>query len=318
MIEVEKLRREFQTGKGRRRGSAVALDDISFTVGTGETHGLLGPNGAGKTTLTKILSTILLPTSGSARVDGLDVVSDTVRVRQKIGIVFGGDRGLYDRITARQNLTFWATLYRVKPAVIKPRVAELLERLGLSERADEPVERYSRGMRQRLHLARGLIGDPSVLLLDEPTVGMDPVAAREFRELLLQLRSDGRTILMTTHDMREAEALCDRITLIDHGRILLTERTDRVGRVLSGHDRIDVTLEPEQASIADDLKALPGVERVDRLDQDGVHRVHVHSAEDLTGTMRYLLDRGVTAIQTGRPSLEDVYVQLVGGRGLTV
>ncbi|MEE1831718.1 ABC transporter ATP-binding protein [Streptomyces sp. SP17KL33] len=318
MIEVENLRREFQSGKGRQREKSVALDGISFSVSSGETHGLLGPNGAGKTTLTKILSTILVPTSGSARVENLDVVTDTVQVRQKIGIVFGGDRGLYDRITARQNLAFWATLYRVKPSLVKRRVDELLDRLGLAERADEPVERFSRGMRQRLHLARGLIGDPAVLLLDEPTVGMDPVAAREFRELVVQLRTDGRTILMTTHDMREAEALCDRITLIDHGRILLTEKTTNVGRVLSSHDRIDVVLEPHQLGLVEQLGNVSFVDRVDQLDQDSAYRIHVREAEDVRGAMQFLLDQGVTAIQTGQPSLEDVYVQLVGGRGLSV
>ncbi len=136
---------------------------------------MLGPNGAGKTTLTKILSTALLPSTGSAQILGHDVVRDTAKVRPKIGVVLGGDRGLYPRLNARQNLEYWAALYHVPPDESKRRIPELLERVGLSERAAQRVDSYSRGMKQRLHLARGLIADASVLLLDEPTIGMDPV-----------------------------------------------------------------------------------------------------------------------------------------------
>src|SRR5207248_4116859 len=164
-VRTEGLRRVFETGAGwRRRGSpVVALDAVSLAIEEGEVHGLLGPNGAGKTTLVKILSTVLLPSAGRAEVCGLDVVGDTRAVRKRIGIVFGGDRGVYARLTARQNLEYWAALYRLDGPEGRRRAAALLERVGLAERAEHRVETFSRGMRQRLHLARGLIADPPVL-----------------------------------------------------------------------------------------------------------------------------------------------------------
>ena len=156
----------------------VALDGVSMDIKAGEIHGLLGPNGAGKTTLVKVLSTVLLPTSGSASILGHDVVRETAAVRARIGIVLGGDRGFYLRLTGRQNLEYWAALYKVPASTAARRVSELLEQVGLTDRADYLVETYSRGMKQRLHLARGLVADARVLFLDEPTTGLDPIAAR--------------------------------------------------------------------------------------------------------------------------------------------
>ncbi|MDQ0790771.1 ABC-2 type transport system ATP-binding protein [Streptomyces sp. B3I7] len=321
MIETTKLCRSFSAGKKRRRAEhhkVTALDEVSFFVPAGETHGILGPNGAGKTTLIKILSTMLAPTSGEAVVAGHDVVSQTDAVRRCIGMVFGGDRGLYDRISARQNLVFWATLYRVDARRVDARAAELLERVGLADRADEPVERFSRGMRQRLHLARGLVGDPSVLFLDEPTVGMDPVAAKEFRSLIGELRAEGRTILLTTHDMREAEALCDRVTLVDRGRVLATEKTAYVGRLIKGSLGIDIILAPGQSDTLKSLAELSEVRSVERLPGEHTFRVHTESPASMETVMRWLVDRGVLSLQVRSPSLEEVYMRLVGERGLTV
>src|ERR1700712_4299265 len=228
MLEVDAL------GLGRvyaarGKGEPVrALDGVSLQVPLGTVQGLLGPNGAGKTTLTKILSTALLPSSGTASVLGHDVVTDTANVRRSIGVVLGGDRGLYPRISARANLEYWAALYHVPTAVAHKRVPELLERVGLSPKADALVDSFSRGMKQRLHLARGLIADPRVLLLDEPTMGMDPVAALEFRQLIKELRAAGKSILLTTHDMEEAESVCDSVALIDRGRLLAVETPEQL------------------------------------------------------------------------------------------
>src|SRR6266536_4839246 len=177
-VDIADLVREFTV---RKKPAIRALDGVSLSVPRGEVHGLLGPNGAGKTTLVKILSTVLLPTSGRAAICGHDVVEQSRAVRPLIGIVFGGERGLYTRLTARQNLEYWGALYRLPASEVKGRADSLLERVGLTERADQRVEEFSRGMKQRLHLARGLIGDAKVLFLDEPTTGMDPLAAREFR-----------------------------------------------------------------------------------------------------------------------------------------
>lgn len=312
MVEVEDLRRTFP-----RKGDSprAALDGLSLAIPDGEVHGLLGPNGAGKTTLCRILSTVLLPTSGTARIAGLDVVTDTAAVRRTIGIVFGGERGLYNRLTARQNLLYWSSLFRMRTSVAKPRVEQLLERMGLADRADERVETYSRGMKQRLHLARGLINDPKVVILDEPTVGMDPVAAHDFRALVGELRADGRTLLLTTHDMAEAEAVCERVSLIDNGRLLGTEQPGTIGRWMAVYERITAADVPTDTAAAVGL--LPGVSGVTH-GADG--RLVVETdAEGATGTvLRFLLDRGVTSVSTGRPSLEDVYLSVIGNRGLTV
>src|SRR5580692_10876653 len=176
-----------RTFRVRKRPPVDALRDVNFTVAEGEVHGLLGPNGAGKTTLVKILTTVLLPTSGRAEVFGHDVLREDKAVRSMIGIVFGGELGLYSRLTARQNLEYWASLYRASGSKIKPLAAAALERVGLGEKADLRVETFSRGMKQRLHLARGLVANARLLFLDEPTAGLDPIAAREFQNLIKEV-----------------------------------------------------------------------------------------------------------------------------------
>src|SRR6188474_3981913 len=190
VVQATDLKRTYKTSTGIfKRGSleVEAVRGVSFEIGEGELFGLLGPNGAGKTTTIKMLITLLLPTSGHARVLGHDVVEDAHWVRKQIGYVFGGDRGLYERLSAYDNLRYFAELYAVPAREQKPRIAELLELVGLSGREKERVEGYSRGMRQRLHIARGLLHDPEVVFLDEPTIGVDPVGARELRATIASL-----------------------------------------------------------------------------------------------------------------------------------
>jgi ABC-2 type transport system ATP-binding protein len=310
-IEIDALTRVFEP---RREPRVVALDGISLAIPENEIHGLLGPNGAGKTTLVKILSTVLLPTSGTARVLGLDVVRDTQAIRPLIGIVFGGERGLYTRLTGRQNLEYWGALYRLPTTRARERTRLLLERVGLTDRADARVETYSRGMKQRLHLARGLMGDARVLFLDEPTTGLDPIAGREFRHLVEELRGEGRTILLTTHDMVEAETVCDRVTLIDRGHLLATETPRSLGAIISRFQRIDV--EGVDGSLLDEIELLAGVSAVTR--QDGGARIEVSQETATAQVLRSLVDGGVTSVKTSLPSLEEVYVHLIGERGLEI
>src|SRR2546428_1016514 len=197
-IELRDVRRVFRTWTGpfrRHTKEIVALDGLSLDVGEGELFGILGPNGAGKTTTIKVLTTLLIPTSGSASVLGLDVVRDAKEVRRKIGFVFGGERGLYYRLSGRDNLRYFAELYAVPPHEIASRVDELLELVDLRDRADERVEGDSRGMKQRLHLARTLLHRPRVLFLDELTIGLDPIGARELRRIISQLHESGATIV---------------------------------------------------------------------------------------------------------------------------
>lgn len=311
-VVVSALTREYQTD--RKSTPRVALAGLDLTVESGQVHGLLGPNGAGKTTLCKILSTVLLPTSGSASVYGHDVVTGARRVRTLIGLVFGGERGLYTRLSARRNLMYWAALSRVPRREVPDRVAALLDRVGLTDRADERVEAFSRGMKQRLHLARGLIADPKLVILDEPTTGMDPVGARTFRGLVHQLRDEGRTVLITTHDMAEAESVCDLVSLIDEGRLLRTEDPRTVGRWITEHERVDARDVPEP--VAASLTALPGVVRVEAL-EGGTTRIHTSQAA-AADVLRFLLDAGVTSVSTAPPSLEEVYLAVIGDRGMRV
>ena len=313
-VAVEEITRVFEP---RRRGSTrvVALDSVSLTIPVGEIHGLLGPNGAGKTTLVKILSTVLLPTSGRASVLGHDVVEETHAVRPLIGIVFGGERGLYWRLTGRQNLEYWGALYKLSSREAKSRAQQLLERVGLTEKADERVEEYSRGMKQRLHLARGLMGDGKVLFLDEPTTGMDPIAAREFRSLIDELREEGRTVLLATHDMAEAETVCDRVTLIDRGKIIATESPRTLGHLLSRFQRIDVDAAPD--AVLEEIRAMDGVTSVAAVDGAGM-RIEVDEEGVTQVVLERLVAAGVTSVRTSLPSLEEVYVQLIGERGMEI
>jgi ABC-2 type transport system ATP-binding protein len=313
-VETNALSRVY---KGRTRGAQIrALDAVSLSIPIGEVHGLLGPNGAGKTTLVKVLSTVLLPSEGSAAIFGHDVARETKQVRQLIGIVFGGDRGVYPNLTGRQNLMYWAALNRVPARECATRVAKLLERVGLGERADEGALGYSRGMKQRLHLARGLVGDARVLFLDEPTIGMDPLAARDFRTLVHELRGEGRTILITTHDMAEAESVCDRVSLIDHGRLLAVETPSTLARLVAKHERIDI--ECAHDDIVAGLRDLPGVSAVSQLTQATSHRIELADGSALQQVLSFLVARGVTSIRTSRPSLDEVYVHWIGDRGLRV
>jgi ABC-2 type transport system ATP-binding protein len=311
-VEVRQLERVFTP---RKRDPVVALDGVSLTIPAGEVHGMLGPNGAGKTTLVKILSTVLLPTSGTAQVLGHDVVEETQAVRPLIGIVFGGERGLYTRLSARQNLEYWGALYRLPATLIRQRSAALLERVGLVDRADQRVEQFSRGMKQRLHLARGLMGDAKVLFLDEPTTGMDPLAGREFRSLIAELKDEGRTILLTTHDMVEAESICDRVTLIDRGRVLATETPRTLGTLISRFQRIDVSGADDE--LLAEVAAMPGVSSA-QPQADGSTRIEVSEEGATALVLRRLVDGGITDLRTSLPSLEEVYVQTIGERGLDV
>jgi ABC-2 type transport system ATP-binding protein len=311
-IEVRELCRSFPR-KGKP--DVLALDRLDLVIPRGEVHGLLGPNGAGKTTLCKILSTVLLPTSGTAQVLGADVLKDTAQVKRAVGVVFGGDRGLYGRLTARQNLDFWASLYGLGRSARRRRVRELLDRVGLAARAGEQVNTFSRGMMQRLHVARGLVSDPGVLILDEPTVGMDPVAAHDFRALVGELRADGRTILLATHDMAEAAALSDRVSLIDNGRLMLTEAPDQVGRLISSYERLDVRDAPP--ATRERLAALPGVMNVTETGA-GALRVETEHRDATRLALGTLVELGVTDVVSSRPSLEEVYLHLVGERGMAI
>lgn len=222
VIEVRDLRRDYVTSKGllRRKTQTVrAVDGVSFTVERGEIFGLLGQNGAGKTTTIKMLITLLAPTSGVCRVLGCDTFGQEKQIRPRINFIFGGEMGVYRRLSARDNLKYFGNLYGVPPRLRDERIEEILRLVDLEEAADRLAETYSKGMLQRLQIARGLINDPEIVFMDEPTVGLDPLGARMLRDIIRRLRDAGKTVLLTTHYLPEAEELCDRMVILNRGKI---------------------------------------------------------------------------------------------------
>jgi len=279
-IEVRRLRRVYQATIGvfrRKIKEVIAVDDISFDVQPGELFGLLGPNGAGKTTTVKMLTTLLIPTSGTARVLGYDVVKQADAIRPRIGFIFGGERGLYWRLSGVDNLRYFASLYHVDPAVAKKRIPYLLELVGLADRGQEKVEGYSRGMKQRLHVARTLLHDPEVLFLDEPTMGLDPVGARELRQVIRNLQAENKTILLTTHYMFEADALCQRIAVIDHGRIVALDTPEGLKRHVQDLSVIELEVFGVPPEVLDRLRALPFVDTLSVENREQKQALLIHS-----------------------------------------
>ena len=317
VVEAQDLHRTYRTHTGtiRRRVKEIeAVRGVSFEIEKGELFGLLGPNGAGKTTTIKMLITLLIPTSGSARVLGHDVVKDAREVRKRIGYVFGGERGVYERLSGYDNLRYFAELYGVPAKIQKARIEELLELVGLKGREHERAEGYSRGMKQRLHVARGLLHDPEVLFLDEPTIGLDPVGARELRATIASLTDAGKTILLTTHYMFEADALCDRIAVISQGKIVAEGTPGQLkSRVASGSvTEVEVYGVPEET--VERLRKLEGVLAVwvEERDQAQVLSVQTRADIQLTAAiLGHLNGANVGRVSHREPTLEDAYVALV-------
>jgi ABC-2 type transport system ATP-binding protein len=318
VIEADDLGRSYVTTTGilrRRRTTVEAVRGVSFQVGEGELFGLLGPNGAGKTTTIKMLMTLLLPTSGHARVLGYDVVEEPREVRRRVGYVFGGDRGLYDRLSARDNLRYFGELYGVPPHEQRRRIDELLDLVGLRGREGERVEGYSRGMRQRLHIARGLVHDPAVLFLDEPTIGIDPVGARELRGLIGDLKAAGKTVLLTTHYMFEADELCDQIAVIRSGTIVARGTPSELKAAVSGGHVLEVEAYGVRPDVVTAVRGVPGVRSVSIEDQGRSQLLLVqvdHGVEVAPGVLALLAGTNVGRVITRQPTLEDAYVELVG------
>ena len=317
-IELRDVRRVFHTTTGTLRRKAkevVALDGLSLEVAEGELFGLLGPNGAGKTTTIKILTTLLIPTSGTASVVGLDVVHDAGEVRRRIGFVFGGERGLYYRLSGRDNLRYFAELYAVPPREIGPRVEELVELVGLKDRVDERVEGYSRGMKQRLHLARTLLHRPRVIFLDEPTIGLDPIGARELRRIVSDLHQGGATIILTTHYLFEADQLCQRIGVIDKGRLVALGTPSDLKANVSDLSVVELEVFGVDATSLDRLRGLDFVDSVvvEQRELRQLLRVQTRIADRAVAPLLAALGAAdVGRVTVREASLEDAYVRLVG------
>jgi daunorubicin resistance ABC transporter ATP-binding subunit len=290
-------------------GDVVALDGLDLTVEAGTVFGLLGPNGAGKTTLVKVLSTLLNPTGGSARILGHDVVAEPLAVRRRIGLA-GQFAAVDEELTGRENLEMVGRLYRLPVKEAKARAADVLERFGLTEAADRRVATYSGGMRRRLDLGASLTGRPPVMLLDEPTTGLDPRTRQELWSTVDELRRDGTTVLLTTQYLEEADRLAQRIAVVDHGKIA-AEGTAKELKATMGAEVLSVRVDPahvdDAAAVLSDLNEEPLVDAA-----AGEIRLAITDPSASAEAVRRLDSKGVpiAAIELQQPSLDDVFLTL--------
>ena len=312
-VETRQLTRVY--GKGDAK--FTALDGIDLQVREGELFGILGPNGAGKTTLIKILVTLLLPTTGQAWVDGLDVLRDFRRIRHRIGMVSGGENSGYGILRVREQLWMFGQFYGLPSKPLRLRIDQLLDSLGLLEYGDKKISELSSGMRQKMNLVRGLMTDPRVLFLDEPTVALDVGAARDLRREVRHWMAEDptRTVILTTHYMQEADELCDRIAIVNRGRIVALGTPAELKQMIQREVVVDLQLAPG-APMLDRLRAVSGVTGASVLEQDGSDRFSLLLTDDavLAQVMAAVESsaRKVTGLVKREPTLEDAFVKLVG------
>ena len=304
MLECRDLRKSF--------GELKAVDGVSFQIAAGETYGLLGPNGAGKTTSISMAVGLMEREGGEVLLDGAPLSPGTTKLKAKIGLV-PQDLAIYPDLTARENLRFFGRLYDMPRAQLRRRVDEVLEIIGLSDRADERADRYSGGMKRRLNIGIGLLHAPRLLVLDEPTVGVDPQSRNAILESIEQLGSEGLAVLYTTHYMEEAERLCDRIGIIDRGQIKAEGTRRELAQIVSQHDRVRLSATGPLQAGTEALGRIVGVQQVDVA--DGMIDVLVEQAGNtLMALLSELNEAGVsiTGVEIDEPNLEAVFLHLTG------
>lgn len=296
----------------KRFGALTALDDVSFSVSEGETFGFLGPNGAGKTTTIRILTGISAPTGGTATIFGNDIIRDTIATRKQMGIVHETSN-IYDDLTAWQNLMFTAELYTVGKHEREKRGAELLELFGLLERRHDKVHGFSKGMKRRLTLAMGLINNPRLLFLDEPTSGLDVQSNLIIRDVIRDLNAQGVTVFLTTHNIEEANLTCDRVAIINRGRIAAIDSPERLKKTIQSAQSIEVAFDSAVPPRIEDLRLIPKVSEV-RKEGDKFRLFTEDPSSVIPAIMEYAKARNsrVLSMTTFGPSLEDVFIKLTG------
>ena len=298
----------------------VALDDVTLEINHGELFGLLGPNGAGKTTLIKILTTLLLPTSGTALVNGLDVATDMQEIRRHISMVSGGETSGYGLLTVEENLWMFARFYGLDGKEARRLIGQLLEVVGIADRRRTKISDLSTGLRQKMNFIRGFLNDPDIVFLDEPTLGLDVAAARDVRAFIKQWMQDHpeRTVLLTTHYMAEADELCDRLAIIDQGKLLAVDPPAALKHRLQQDVIFKLQVEPlgPRPSRNEMIEAVPGVRQVSIAEQNGHTELQLILEEDevLTHVLGHLGERGssLISLEKREPTLEDVFIDLVG------
>ncbi len=300
MIEIRQIAKSF--------GDIRALAGVDFTVNEGEIFGLLGPNGAGKTTTISIIAGLLAADSGSVRVSGMDIRKEGLRVRRMLGVV-PQEIALYDELTGRENLHFWGGLYGLSGKRLREEAGRVLDLVGLADRADDPVREYSGGMKRRINLSAGLIHRPKVILLDEPTLGIDPQARLNILDIIRDGVSEGMTAIYTTHYLEEAEKLCDRIAIIDRGKILAQGTLGELVKLAGEGNVVTVT----GAFSREQAKALLAGVAIEHI-EDGSLRMLVPGQAELGGALGRLFSAGLAIgeVSIQKPSLEGVFIKLTG------
>jgi ABC-2 type transport system ATP-binding protein len=309
MIKVENLTKIY----GRLSSGVLAVDHIDFEVKQGEIFGFLGPNGAGKTTTQRMLTTLLAPTNGQIWIDGNDLAKNPYHAKKMIGLV-PEMSNVYPELSGWDNLMFTASIYLVPKNKRKVRARQLLEMFGLWEKREILAENYSKGMRRRLSIAMGLIHEPALLFLDEATTGLDAKSAREIQDLIRQLNEDGTTIFMTTHLIEEANQLCNRVAIINHGKIATIDTPENLRTTVERVQSVLVALEPDGQAHGDRLQAMPGV--VNTVKMGDKWRLYTNDPSELLSLIIGYANSNnlrVVSLNTLAPSLEDVYLEITGG-----
>lgn len=310
MIKVENLTKIY----GQPESGTLAVDSINFEVNRGEIFGFLGPNGAGKTTTQRMLTTLLEPTSGEIWIDGQSLKNETYHAKRIMGLV-PEVSNVYPELSGLDNLMFTASIYLVPKREREGRARELLEMFGLWEKRDVIAENYSKGMRRRLSIAMAIIHKPALLFLDEATTGLDAKSARDIQDLIRQLNAAGTTIFMTTHLIEEANQLCNRVAIINHGKIATIDTPENLKSTVERVQSVIIALEPDGQAHGDALSALPGV--VNTIKMGDKWRLY---AKDPSALLPHLMayatsnDLRVVSLNTLAPSLEDVYLEITGGQ----
>jgi ABC-2 type transport system ATP-binding protein len=323
-VQVRDLKKYFTSRKKKlfktvEKKEFKAVDGVSFDIYKGEVFGLLGPNGAGKTTTIKMITGLLRPTSGSVCVMEKDVDKNPLQALKNLGTVLAGDRSIYWKLTARENLEYFASLYGCNKKEGKKRAEEIIKRLDLTEKADELVEKFSTGMKQKVALGKALIPNAPVVLLDEPTLGLDPQSALNLREIILDIKKEGRTVLLTTHYMEEADFLCDRIAIIDGGKIIALDTPENLKRSINEVKSVKIELNKVDEKLINDIKAMENIKTVisDYNSERRNYNLTIHHTNGNT-IIQKLLDcisknkSQILNINVLEPSLEDVFIHLTG------
>jgi ABC-2 type transport system ATP-binding protein len=304
MLNVKNLYKNF--------GNITAVDGISFEVNKEEVFGLLGPNGAGKSTTISIISTLLKPTGGEVLFEGESIFSNPKFIRRKLGVV-PQDIALYPTLTGYENLRFWGNLYGFRGQELKTRIDEVAEIIGLNGRLKDKVEKYSGGMKRRLNIGAALLHKPEFLIMDEPTVGIDPQSRSHILDTVLKLKDEGLTIIYTTHYMEEAENLCNRICIMDEGKIIASGTRQELVELVKEKTQISIKLDSVNESILNSLKNMPGVNDA-KLDEDTINLYGENGDILLAEIIAKVSEhkRRIQSIDVKKPNLEAVFLHLTG------